>query len=246
MTSGRSRSACATRAVLSGGGGSGRGSSFRSVRREFRKTHGRRQSRGGRLHVIARLNEQKLRFREVHSGKADVESGPEIARGKGRHLIDDKLARIHRILCHSLHRTGAKCVEVGAIDLQQHIGATIVDLLALRVSPEIEALDKILGAAEVGNQLTDRKSRRKAIENYRIVQCASGDSTVGRRLHPGHAPVDSGIVRRPHLTNALVGRQGSVLHGADLWMILDRSLFCVFERQTLDVLRQGRDGREGQ
>ena len=182
MTSGRSRSACATSAALSAGGWVGSGSSSRSYDRELRKAHGRRQSRECRLHVVARLNEQQLRFRQVHPGKADVESGPEIARREGRHLIDDQLARIDRILCHPLHRPGAERVEVRAIDLQQHVGATAVDLLALRVSAEADALDEIVRAAEVGDQLTDRESRRKPIENDRIVQPASGDSTA--RLPP--------------------------------------------------------------
>ena len=180
-----------------------------------------------------RLDQQKLRLREIHVGKAHVQIGLEQALGHGGDLIGDELALLDGFLSHLKNRLGFQHAKVSLVDLQQHVLLRSDDAFLLRLRVQVGALDQFVGASEVGEQLSDQQAVGFAVVNDRVVQAAGGDAAVRHGGRAGQASVGLGIIAGAHFADLLLGRQGQILRGLDLRVIRQGDLFRVGQGEHL-------------
>ena len=170
---------------------------------------------------------------QVDAREADVESRFQVARGQGRHLVDDQLAGLYRLPRHPQHRLRAQRFEVRLIHAQQDFGSQPRRVFFLSRRAQRLRLHEMARAAEIRDQLRDGHADAHAIEDGGVVECARGDARAIERGGAGDAAVNRRPVRRSGLPDHLARGSGRCEARLHLWMAVDGALLGLTERQPL-------------
>ena len=149
--------------------------------------------------MFSRVQQQKLRLRELHIRKAQVEFRADFGFGECAHLIVGCLALVHCILRHLQHSLRGERLVKGLIDSQGNVELGGALLFELGLGVRLGAQDQIVSAAEVGDQLVHRQSARGAVVDGRIVQQAGGDAAALVRADGGQIGSQPAASRRTAL-----------------------------------------------
>ena len=105
---------------------------------------------------VLRIENEQLGLRYLHVGEAEVESGAQLLVGERADLLAGGLARGDGLLRHLEHRLRGERLVEGLIDRERDVFDGGSFGFQLRLGVGLRALDKVVGAAEVGDELAER------------------------------------------------------------------------------------------
>ena len=119
--------------------------------------------RGGQR--ILRIENQQLGLRYLDVRQAEVERGSQLGIGKRANLLVGGLARVHGLLRNLEHGLRGERLVERLVDGQRDVFYCRSLAFQLRPGVRLCALDEIMGAAEIGDELVHRQAPGGAVEN---------------------------------------------------------------------------------